>query len=82
MHFREITQLTVRAQSQLIDEKTTKAGVSGWKGKITPENYVVQSFHDGISSGMFFFRDRETAELVAKAMSSAVEQCGGKKVVF
>ena len=40
---RGITGLRVRTHSQLIDEKTTKACVTGWKGKISPENYVIQA---------------------------------------
>jgi len=31
---------------------------------------------------MFFFRDQETASLVAKDISRAVELCGGRKSTF
>jgi len=82
LRFRNITKLAVRTQTELIDEKTARAGVTGWKGKNAPENYVVQTFHEGSLSGMFFFRDRATAEDVAKAISRAVELCGGDKVTF
>jgi hypothetical protein len=82
LRFRDITKLAVKTQTELIDEKTARAGVTGWKGKIVPENYVVQTFHEGKLSGMFFFRDRATAEDVATAISRAVELCGGDKVTF
>jgi hypothetical protein len=76
--FREITKVVVRTQSQVIEEKTARAGVTGWKGKITPDSYVVQTFQDGNLYGMFFFRDADAANLVAKSISQAIQLCGGK----
>jgi hypothetical protein len=76
--FQGLTRVVVRTQSQLIEEKTTSTGVTGWKGKITPESYVVQTFQDGTLYGMFFFRDQDAANLVAKSISQAIQLCGGK----
>jgi hypothetical protein len=76
--FQGLTRVVVRTQSQLIEEKTTNMGVTGWKGKITPESYVVQTFKDGTLYGMFFFRDQDAANLVAKSIGQAIQLCGGK----
>jgi hypothetical protein len=82
VQFRNITSVAVKTQSQAIEEKTAQAGVTQWKGKITPESYIVQAFQSDALSGMFFFREKETAILVAKNTSRVIELCGGKKGVF
>ena len=82
LHFRDLTAMAVKTQTQAIDEKTTKMGVTGWRGKVDPESYIVQSFQSNSLAGMFFFRKPETANVVAKAMSRAIELCGGKKATF
>ena len=82
VQFRDITSVAVKTQSQAIEEKTARAGVTQWKGKITPESYIVQAFQSDALSGMFFFREQETANLVAKNISRVIESCGGKKGVF
>jgi hypothetical protein len=43
--FREVTRIAVKSQTEAIDERSARAGVTEWKGKITPENYVVETFH-------------------------------------
>jgi len=56
--FRDLTNVDVRKQSQLIEEKTARAGITAWKGTIKPENYVVRMFQKGELYGMFFFGTR------------------------
>jgi hypothetical protein len=79
---RNIDAITVKSQSQAIEEKTKQAGVKKWTGTISPGNYMVQAFQSGGLAGMFFFRDQEAASLVAKDISRAVELCGGRKSTF
>ena len=57
-------------------------GVTQWTGTISPENYIVQAFQSGSLVSMFFFREQEMANLVAKDFSQVVELCGGKKATF
>ena len=75
--FRDITALRVKTQTQAIDERTAKAGVTGWKGRVVPESYIVQTFQGGNLSGIFFFRDEGTANRVAESISQAIRLCGG-----
>jgi hypothetical protein len=77
--FRDITRLAVKTQTQIIQERTMRMGMKSWAGHITPESYVIQAFRSGSLVGMLFFRDRDQAEAVAKAMSRATESCSGKK---
>jgi hypothetical protein len=72
-----ITEIAVRSQTEAIHEKSSRAGANERMGKITPENYMVQTFHSGALSGILFFREQATAEEVAKTISRVVEQCGG-----
>jgi hypothetical protein len=80
--FRPITGIAVKSQTEAINEQSARAGVNAWTGKITPESYMVQTFHSGTLSGILFFREQGTAEEVAKAIGYVVEQCGGAKVTF
>jgi hypothetical protein len=80
--FRDLTRLAVKTQSQLIDERTAKAGVTGWKGKIAPESYVLQAFQSGSLSGLLFFRDQDAATVAGQAISRAIGLCGGGKVIL
>jgi hypothetical protein len=82
VQLREITSVTVKTQSQAIEERTAQAGVTQWKGNISPESYIIQAFQSGNLSGVFFFREQETANLVAKNISHVIELCGGKKKTF
>lgn len=75
---RELTKIVVRTQTQLINERTARSGVTGWKGTIKPESYAVQAFQGASLDGMFFFRDEESANLVAKSLGQAVQLCGGQ----
>jgi len=79
---RNIDSVIVKSESQAIEEKTKQAGVKQWTGTISPESYIVQAFQSGGLVGMFFFRDQETANLVAKDISRVVELCGGRKATF
>lgn len=79
---RNIDAIIVKSRSQAIEEKTKQAGVKEWTGTISAENYMVQAFQSGGLAGMVFFRDQETASLVAKDISRAVELCGGQKSTF
>lgn len=79
---KSITTIMVKTQSKAIEEQTARAGVTEWKGSVAPESYVLQTFQSGTLTGVFFFRDQETANLVAKNISRAVELCGGKKGTF
>jgi hypothetical protein len=81
VRLRDVTALAVKTQTHLINEKTARMGVTGWKGKVTPETYALQLFRSGTLAGMFFFRDSPTADLVATNMSRAIELCGGAKVM-
>jgi hypothetical protein len=76
--FRDLTDVDVRKQSQLIEEKTARAGITAWKGTIKPENYVVQMFQKGQLYGMFFFRDEDSAKLVATTVNQVIQLCGAK----
>jgi len=76
--FRDLTSVDVRKQSQLIEEKTTRAGITAWKGTIKPENYVVQMSQKGELYGMFFFRDEDSAKLVAASVNQVIQPCGAK----
>jgi hypothetical protein len=82
VRLKDITSVAVKTQSQAIEEQTAKAGITVWKGKVVPESYVVQTLQSGSLTGVFFFRDQQTAILVAKNLSRAVELCGGKKDTF
>ncbi len=82
IEFRPITGIAVKSQTEAINEQSARAGVNAWTGNITPESYMVQSFHSGALSAILFFREQATAEEVAKAISRIVEQCGGVKVAF
>ena|SRR5882724_132376 len=45
---RDVTPLAVKTQTQLINEKTAKMGVTGWnKRKVTPETYAFQVVRSG-----------------------------------
>jgi hypothetical protein len=81
VQLREATTLAIKTETQLINERTARAGVRGWKGKVTPENYVLQVFRSGTLAGIFFFHDSQTADLVAMDMSRAIELCGGIRVM-
>jgi hypothetical protein len=76
--FRDLTTVDVRKQSELIEEKTVRAGITAWKGTIKPENYVVQMFKKGDLYGMFFFRDEESAQLVATSVNQVIRLCSAK----
>lgn len=80
IQFRDITTLSVKSQTNAIEEQTARAGVTEWTGKIMPESYLIQTFHNGSLSGILFFRERFTADNVAKAIRRVVEQCGGVRV--
>jgi hypothetical protein len=82
VRLKDITSVAVKTQSQAIGEQTAKADITEWKGKVVPESYVVQTLQSGSLTGVFFFRDQQTAILVAKNLSRAVELCGGKKDTF
>jgi hypothetical protein len=82
LSIRNIDSVIVKSESQTIEERTKRAGVKQWTGTISPESYIVQTFQSGILAGMFFFRDQEPANLVAKDISLAVELCGGRKATF
>jgi hypothetical protein len=75
---RDLTNVIVRTQSQLIEDRTARAGVTGWKGTIKPESYAIQTFQNNDLYGMFFFRDEDSAKLVAKSITQAIQLCGGK----
>ena len=77
----DVTALAVKSQSRLISERTARAGVTGWKGKVTPESYALETLHRGRMSGLFFFRTQETANQVADAVSRAIRLCGGKMMM-
>ena len=79
IQLRDIARLAVKTQTQVIQERTMRMGMKSWAGNITPESYVIQAFRSGSLVGMLFFRDRDQAEAVAKAMSNATEACSGKK---
>jgi hypothetical protein len=77
VEFRGTTGLAIKSQTNAIDEQSVRAGVTGWKGKITPESYMIQTFHSGSLAGILFFRERATAEDVGKASAvslSSVEE--------
>ena len=82
IQFRDISGLAIKSQTFAIEEQSARAGVTAWKGKITPESFMIQTFHSGSLSGIVFFRERATAEDVGKAISRVVEQCGGAKITF
>ncbi len=77
-----MTGIAVKSQTEAINEKSARAGVDAWTGKVAPESYMVQTFHSGALSAILFFRELATAEEVAKAIRRVVEQCGGEKVAF
>ena len=77
LRFRDITALAVKSQTWLIGRRTAMAGVTGWKGKVSPESYGLQTMHHGRMSSLFFFHKEETANQVAEAMSRATKLCGG-----
>jgi hypothetical protein len=81
LRFADVTALIVKSQSRLIRERTAMAGVTGWKGTVTPESYALETLHRGRMSGVFFFRTQETANLVADAVSRAVKLCGGNAMM-
>jgi hypothetical protein len=80
IQFRDTTALAIKSQTIAIEEQSARAGVTAWKGKITPESFMIETFHSGSLSGILFFRERATAEDVGKAISQVVEQCGGGEV--
>jgi len=79
---RNIDTVIVKSQSQAIEEKSKQAGVREWTGTISPESYIIRTSQSDGPVGIFFFRDQETASLVAKDISRSVELCGGRKSTF
>ena len=77
VRLRDITALAVKSQSWLIGERTAMAGVTEWKGKISPESYALKTVRHGRTSGLFFFHTEDAANKVAEAMSRATKLCGG-----
>jgi hypothetical protein len=77
VRLRDVTALIVKTQSRLIRERTAMAGVTGWKGTVTPESYALETLHRGRMSGLLFFRTEATANQVAEAVARATKLCGG-----
>jgi len=80
-HLRELSALAVKSQKQLIDERTARAGVSDWKGTVTPDSYGLQMLSNGRMSGILFFHKEETANAVAGHVARATSLCGGPRLL-
>jgi hypothetical protein len=77
--FGDVTSLNVISQSRAISQQTVQASVNGWKGTVQPESYMIQILESRQLFGVVFFRDFETASLVARAIRDAAAACGGTK---
>lgn len=79
INLRRISRLLVVTQSQAIQERTAKAGVTDWKGSVSPESYVFEVFQSNGLYGILFFRTLDAANQVRKNMKLAMSLCGGNR---
>ena len=76
---KRITSVTVSDMEEDMARISSRAGHTTWVTTVRPQITVLQALRNSGTSSALDFRDRDTAERVAKAIRHGADLCGGTK---
>jgi hypothetical protein len=75
---KDVQKISVLSRQKIFDADNPSMGHSSWTAKVEPSTFVLLVQRPGDVENHFVFLNEDVANSVAKALTHAVEMCGGK----